>query len=479
MDTEKQQFRLGAMVFGSGVLLAVLAVFFGGSPRFLQSRARYTIIFEDAPGVVRGTPVRKSGVRIGEVESVSLDNARNVVRVVIAIDPAFSLRDTEEPQIVPDLLSRDTTIDFFPIPPARPDRLKPQSRQNSIVPAQFVQGPEPGMGPPAGEKAKQPDPPAGPGNIIPPGAEIKGRTPPDVRQVLRDANDIIPSVQQSINQISKSVARFEKLFPVLEDTLREYSELARSLNEAVPELRRTNDEIRVVVRKVSALDPEVRKALDEIESVARQYKRVGERVDVLLQTNQDAIDKTIKNVQLVTQRIGDFLNDENQKNFAASLKSLQNLSRSLESLAGQAQKETLPRFQDTLTKLDAVLFNVNRTVTPIADRSEKIVRNLDTTIEQVARLVGNLATAFPANGQGDGSIQRLLSDPSLFNNLNDASLMLTRILPRVDRILRDFEVFADKIARHPESLGVGGAVRPSAGLKDPPGAPITNYKPKQ
>ena len=30
------------------------------------------------------------------------------------------------------------------------------------------------------------------------------------------------------------------------------------------------------------------------------------------------------------------------------------------------------------------------------------------------------------------------------------------------------EVFADKIARHPESIGLGGAVRPSAGLKDMP-----------
>jgi phospholipid/cholesterol/gamma-HCH transport system substrate-binding protein len=27
-------------------------------------------------------------------------------------------------------------------------------------------------------------------------------------------------------------------------------------------------------------------------------------------------------------------------------------------------------------------------------------------------------------------------------------------------------VFTDKVARHPEVLGVGGAIRPSSGLKD-------------
>jgi phospholipid/cholesterol/gamma-HCH transport system substrate-binding protein len=41
-------------------------------------------------------------------------------------------------------------------------------------------------------------------------------------------------------------------------------------------------------------------------------------------------------------------------------------------------------------------------------------------------------------------------------------------MPRLDRILKDFETFADKLARHPELLGVRGAVKPSAGLKEPP-----------
>jgi hypothetical protein len=30
------------------------------------------------------------------------------------------------------------------------------------------------------------------------------------------------------------------------------------------------------------------------------------------------------------------------------------------------------------------------------------------------------------------------------------------------------ETFADKLARHPELLGVRGAIRPSEGLKQPP-----------
>jgi phospholipid/cholesterol/gamma-HCH transport system substrate-binding protein len=33
-------------------------------------------------------------------------------------------------------------------------------------------------------------------------------------------------------------------------------------------------------------------------------------------------------------------------------------------------------------------------------------------------------------------------------------------------VLRDVEIFSDKIARHPELLGVSGAIRPSSGAKE-------------
>jgi phospholipid/cholesterol/gamma-HCH transport system substrate-binding protein len=46
--------------------------------------------------------------------------------------------------------------------------------------------------------------------------------------------------------------------------------------------------------------------------------------------------------------------------------------------------------------------------------------------------------------------------------------MVTKILPRLDRVLRDMEIFADKLARHPELIGLGGALRPSSGMKETP-----------
>lgn len=67
---------------------------------------------------------------------------------------------------------------------------------------------------------------------------------------------------------------------------------------------------------------------------------------------------------------------------------------------------------------------------------------------------------------------KIVTDPSLFNNLNEMTATFVKLMPRLDRILKDAEVFADKIARHPESLGVGGAIHRDSGLKEAPTGPV-------
>ena len=66
---------------------------------------------------------------------------------------------------------------------------------------------------------------------------------------------------------------------------------------------------------------------------------------------------------------------------------------------------------------------------------------------------------------------KLLTDPSLYNHLDAVACQAAKAAPQLDLILKDFEVFADKLARHPESIGLGGLVKPGSGLKDPPTQP--------
>src|SRR5262249_40255964 len=100
MNEQRLRLRLGLFVLSGFLLLGGLITLFGSAPTLFQNRHGYTVCFPDAPGVAPGTPVRRSGVRIGEVESVELDDATGQVRVHVLIGKHYTLRRGERPTLV-------------------------------------------------------------------------------------------------------------------------------------------------------------------------------------------------------------------------------------------------------------------------------------------------------------------------------------------------------------------------------------------
>jgi phospholipid/cholesterol/gamma-HCH transport system substrate-binding protein len=131
-------------------------------------------------------------------------------------------------------------------------------------------------------------------------------------------------------------------------------------------------------------------------------------------------------------------------------------------------KEASKRLRESMTKADEVLTSLRDIMRPLGERSPSISRNLDETLDKLNRLLGDTRELMRVVGESDGTIRRFLTDPSLYNHLDAAASMISKTIPRLDRILKDFETFADKLARHPETIGVSGVVRPGSGLKDPP-----------
>ena len=114
MTDRRLRLRLGLFVGISAITLSVLAVIFGGAPRLFTTESKYVVTFPEAPGIAKGTPVRKSGVRIGEVTAIDLDDTTGLVRLTVAIEPKYQPRTSEEPVISRGILSGDTSLDFVP-----------------------------------------------------------------------------------------------------------------------------------------------------------------------------------------------------------------------------------------------------------------------------------------------------------------------------------------------------------------------------
>ena len=67
MNERVMQFRIGMFVIVAGLVLAMMLVWFGESPSLFRDHVFVKVRYVDAPGVSEGIPVRKSGIRIGEV----------------------------------------------------------------------------------------------------------------------------------------------------------------------------------------------------------------------------------------------------------------------------------------------------------------------------------------------------------------------------------------------------------------------------
>jgi phospholipid/cholesterol/gamma-HCH transport system substrate-binding protein len=116
MNERLMQFRIGMFVIVAGLVLTMMIIWFGESPSILRDQGYLTVRFAEAPGVIEGVPVRKSGIRIGEVSAIKFDERPNQpdgVLVTLALERKYKLHEGSRPRLSRSLIG-DVTIDMLP-----------------------------------------------------------------------------------------------------------------------------------------------------------------------------------------------------------------------------------------------------------------------------------------------------------------------------------------------------------------------------
>lgn len=427
MNEQALRFRFGIFVLMSLILLAVLTILFGGFPSYFKRTDEYKIIFNNAAGVAPGTPVRRSGVRIGEVRSVKLDNVTGKVEVDIRVDEKNVLPKGDKPTLQQSLLGGEAAIAFLP---------------------------------PLNPKDADPTP-------VEPGSTLQGVNPADAGSLVQQTADLVKPAQEALNEIRKVAEGLNRMGPMLEETVKDFREVGKMAREVGPDLQKTSAEIRALAKSTRETIPEVQKTNDEIRTAVRTWGKVGERVDVLIKTNEDKIVKSLDRMEETLKRVNEVFSDENQRNIRDTLRNTKNATGQFDDLIKDT-RVTLKQMNDSLKRADETLTDLQKAMRPLSDKSPSILKNLDESTENLNRTLKDVRDLIGQAARSDGTISKLVFDPSLYNNLNDSATMVTKILPRLDRVLRDVEIFADKLARHPELIGIGGAIRPSSGMKETP-----------
>jgi phospholipid/cholesterol/gamma-HCH transport system substrate-binding protein len=432
MTDRQRKLSLGIFAVLALILLATLIVSFSSVPELFRRTNSYTVTFKDAPNVRPGTPVRLSGIRVGEVKDISLDDAKGEAQVHIEIEKKYTVRQNEEPKLIIPVIGNDVSIDFKPkkiVPPELPDT----------------------------------DP-------IPPGSVLQGTVEPTVNTLITRAAEVVPPTQELLNDMRKSLQRFEEVVQPTKDALEEYRKLGNTANAQLPDLAKS-----------------LKGSSDDFGATAREWRKLGENLNVLLLANQDKLVKALDNVNLVLDRVLSVLSEGNIKDVTAIIQNLRDISgravgitrnvqdasehfpsiaKNTDDLVKESQK-TLKRLQVTLDKADAAMADVQKLSQQFGERGPSIAKNLDESMDKLNRTMTDVRELMRVIGQSDGTFKRILTDPSLYNNVDQTACALAKLMPRLDRILKDLETFADKLARHPELIGVSGTINKSNGLKDP------------
>jgi methyl-accepting chemotaxis protein len=94
-----------------------------------------------------------------------------------------------------------------------------------------------------------------------------------------------------------------------------------------------------------------------------------------------------------------------------------------------------------------------------------MVKGIDRAINRLDDVLLQAATFTQALNESQGTLGKLVRDPQVYNDLAQAANNVNRLTQNLRPIIDDVRVFTDKIARHPEQLGVRGALDRRPGVK--------------
>ena len=226
---------------------------------------------------------------------------------------------------------------------------------------------------------------------------------------------------------------------------------------------------------VARMEQNVALLIDSFQQTSREWQTVGHNLNNVLQTNQgnlhtvvaraaDALTEVAHTMKVVDQTLQDtsrLIGDPQTQ------ESLRKTMSALPVLAEETQR-TVAAVRVAVQKMDQNLSNLNEITAPLAKNGVTLATRIENTLANVETLSEELTMFAKMVNSPEGTIHKLAADPQLYANLNRSAESASMLLRNLEPVIRDLRVFSDKVARHPELVGVSGALRGSSGLKDPP-----------
>ena len=226
---------------------------------------------------------------------------------------------------------------------------------------------------------------------------------------------------------------------------------------------------------IDRLENKMTMTLESFHATSREWQNVGRNLNSLMGTNQGQLNVVIERTAEALSQFTATMQNANAALAHANKvlgdpKHQENLKRTLSALPELVDetRQTIMTVRLAAKNVDRNLNNLNEVTLPLAKQSRSMVSKLDSTLGNLETVSAELSQFSRLLKREEGSLQKFVNDPELYRNLNRSASSLAVLLKNIEPIVADLRIFSDKIARHPEMIGVRGALTRSSGLKDPP-----------
>jgi phospholipid/cholesterol/gamma-HCH transport system substrate-binding protein len=238
---------------------------------------------------------------------------------------------------------------------------------------------------------------------------------------------------------------------VIADPMQTVDEIKGDLRQTAASVRDASDEIRKFVKSINEAmggdeavpqrRAQFKDLIQDTRDTLRSIRSMADNANALLGGGPDGDSK----VRETLRRIPELVDNLN--------KTMAGLDAAIGSM-----KETSDSARKNFD-------NLQRFTGPLGERGSEIAQGLGNVTRNFDALVTDMRTLTNRLNNQEGTLGKLIQDPSLYEQLNRASKNIEELTVRLRPIVEDVRVFTDKISRHPEELGIRGAIQQKAGVK--------------
>lgn len=219
------------------------------------------------------------------------------------------------------------------------------------------------------------------------------------------------------------------------------------------------------LESVTSIEGDLREAIDSISKASEEVRDLAHRLNESLGQNQEQLTRIVNKTELALDSFQTAMTGVNEvmsdPQFRESLKNgLRQLPEALVDV-----RQGIADMRTVLQLADTNLRNIEGFTRPLGQKGPQLVDNLDRTVARLDSLFAQFVQFGKTLNSSEGTIGKLLNDPTLINNVNQVVCNIRDITVRLRPILDDVRVITDKVARHPERVGVKGLLENRPGIK--------------